>query len=97
MHDALVCVCPEKVRNAKSLGMGSVVITLNFLYFLLSEFFLLPFWEKNILNKCSGSSLVLKHSKSLLLFRICLFQAFLLISLLELKESISTSSFISFI
>lgn len=54
MYDALVRVCPEKVTSTKILGVGSVVTPLNFLHFLLSEFFLLPFWEKNSLN--SGHS-----------------------------------------
>lgn len=46
------------------------------------NFFFLHFWEKNILNKCSKSYLVLKLSKFLSSFQICPFQAYLLISLL---------------
>lgn len=65
-----LCVfCPEKVMSTEILGVGLVVIPLVYssqLFTLLAlrVFFLLPFWEKTIFNKCSQSYLVLKIQNS---------------------------------
>lgn len=82
-HIGCPWVCLSKGDEVlKSLQWTRLLFFSTFYTSGFEDFFLLHFWEKSILNKCPKFYLVLKTSKFLPSFQICLLQAFLRISLL---------------